>query len=262
MKKILFFMFALSAIVNLFAQEQESVKIDSVPQREITKAEGDSAFMRNDYASAIQIYETLLEKGEAAALYYNLGNSYFKADNLGKAIVNYERALLLQPGNEDIRANLDIARSKTVDKIDVIPDVFFVSWIKDLRDSENADGWGKYGIVFFILFVVALYFFVFSKKAILKKSGFICGFLFLIVVVLVNVFASQQKKLSLNRDKAIVVSPGVTVRNTPSDSGTSLFVLHEGSKVIISDGSMKEWKRIRLEDGKVGWVPTSDIEII
>ncbi|KAA6337494.1 hypothetical protein EZS27_014429 [termite gut metagenome] len=262
MKKILFFMFALSSIVNVFAQEQESVKIDSVPQREITKAEGDSAFMRNDYASAIQIYETLLEKGEAAALYYNLGNSYFKADNLGKAIVNYERALLLQPGSEDIRANLDIVRSKTVDKIDVIPDVFFVSWIKDLRDSESADGWGKYGIVFFILFVVALYFFVFSKKAILKKSGFICGFLFLIVVVLVNVFASQQKKLSLNRDKAIVVSPGLTVRNTPSDSGTSLFVLHEGSKVIISDGSMKEWKRIRLEDGKVGWVPTSDIEII
>jgi SH3-like domain-containing protein len=126
----------------------------------------------------------------------------------------------------------------------------------------SVDGWGKYGIVFFILFIAALYLFVFSKKALLKKSGFACGLLFLIAVILVNVFASQQKKLFLNRDKAIVVSPGVTVRNTPSDSGTNLFVLHEGSKVIISDGSMREWKRIRLEDGKVGWVPASDIEII
>ncbi|KAA6343197.1 hypothetical protein EZS27_009103 [termite gut metagenome] len=262
MKKIVSFIFALSIIVNAFAQTQEPADIDSAPERVITKAEGDSAFMRNDYASAVQIYETLLEKGEAPALYYNLGNSYFKADNLGKAIVNYERALLLQPGNEDIRANLDIARSRTIDKIDVIPDVFFVSWIKDLRDAQSADGWGKYGITFFILFVVALYLFVFSKKAILKKSGVIGGLLLLIAVVTVNVFASQQKKLFLNRDKAIVISPGVTVRNTPSDSGTDLFVLHEGSKVIIGDGSMKEWKRIRLEDGKVGWVPAADIEII
>ncbi|MDR2859260.1 MAG: tetratricopeptide repeat protein [Mediterranea sp.] len=260
MKKTLFFIFALSATIHTLAQEQ--AKIDSVPQRAITKAEGDSAFMRNDYASAIQIYETLLEGGEAAAIYYNLGNSYFKTDNISKAIVNYERALLLQPGNEDIRANLEIARSKTVDKIDVIPDVFFVSWIKDLRNSESVDGWGRYGIVFFILFVVALYLFVFSKKAILKKSGLIGGFLFLMVVIVVNVFASQQQEIFLNRDKAIVVSPSVTVRNTPSDSGTTLFVLHEGSKVIISDGSMREWKRIRLEDGKVGWVPASNIEII
>jgi tetratricopeptide (TPR) repeat protein len=262
MKKIVSLIVVLAAVVNALAQGQEPVKMDSVPQREITKAEGDSAFMRNDYASAIQIYEALSGKGEAAALYYNLGNSYFKAGNTGKAIVNYERALLLQPGNEDIRANLDIARSKTVDKSDIIPDVFFVSWIKELRDVQSADGWGKYGITCFILFVVALYLLVFSKKALLKKAGMIGAPLLLIAVVIVNVFASQQKELSVNRDKAIVVSPGVTVRNTPSDSGTDLFVLHEGSKVIISDASMKEWKRIRLEDGKVGWVPASDIEII
>ncbi|KAA6347515.1 hypothetical protein EZS27_005003 [termite gut metagenome] len=260
MKKILFFVFSLS--VSLGISAQESVETDSISQKETTKNEGDNAFMKNDYTSAIQIYEALLGEGEAAEVYYNLGNSYFKADNIGKAIVNYERALLLQPENEDIRVNLEIARSKTVDKIDVIPDIFFVSWIKDWRNSKSVDTWGKCGIVFFILFVVALYFFVFSKKTISRKSGLIGGFFFLIVVIVANVFALQQKTMFLNHDTAIVVSPGVTVRNTPSDSGTSLFILHEGSKVLISDGSMKEWKKIRLEDGKVGWVPTSDIEII
>jgi tetratricopeptide (TPR) repeat protein len=260
MKKILFFIFSL--LIALGISAQESVKTDSISQQEITKGEGDTAFMKNDYTSAIQIYEALLEEGEAAEVYYNLGNSYFKADNLGKAIVNYERALLLQPENEDIRVNLEIARSKTVDKIDVIPDIFFVSWIKDWRNSKSVDTWGECGIVFFILFVVALYFFVFSKKTILKRSGLIGGFFFLIVVIVANLFASQQKKIFLNHETAIVVSPGVTVRNTPSDSGTSLFVLHEGSKILISDDSMKEWKKIRLEDGKVGWVPASDIEII
>jgi tetratricopeptide (TPR) repeat protein len=260
MKKILFFIFSLSVVLGISAQE--SVKTDSIPQKEITKGEGDNAFMKNDYTSAIQIYEALLEKGEAAEVYYNLGNSYFKADNIGKAIVNYERALLLQPENEDIRVNLEIARSKTVDKIDIIPDIFFVSWIKDWRNSQSVDTWGKCGITFFVLFVIAIYFFVFSKKALFKRSGLISGFFFLIVVIIANVFALQQKKIFLNHDIAIVVSPGVTVRNTPSDSGTSLFVLHEGSKVLISDDSMKEWKKIRLEDGKVGWAPASDIEVI
>jgi tetratricopeptide (TPR) repeat protein len=260
MKKILFFIFSLSVILGISAQEP--VKTDSISQKKITKSEGDSAFMKNDYMSAIQIYEALLEEGEAAEVYYNLGNSYFKADNIGKAIVNYERALLLQPENEDIRANLEIACNKTVDKIDVIPDIFFVSWIKNWRNSQSVDTWGRCGIVFFILFVVALYFFVFSKKATFKKCGLIGGFFFLIVVIVANLFASQQKRIFLNHNTAIVVSPGVTVRNTPSDSGTSLFVLHEGSKVFINDDSMKEWKKIQLEDGKVGWAPVSDIEII
>lgn len=114
----------------------------------MTKAEGDSAYIRNDYASAIQIYENLLKKGEAAEVYYNLGNSYYKADDIAKAILNYERALLLEPGNADIRANLEIARSKTIDKVIPVPEVFFVSWTKSLINCLSVDAWAKLGIVF------------------------------------------------------------------------------------------------------------------
>lgn len=275
MKKILFFTLSLVMSISSFAQDStDTLQVDSmdaVPQAEfsaakqqgnVTKAEGDSAYMRNDYASAIQIYENLLKQGEAAEVYYNLGNSYYKADDIAKAILNYERALLLQPGNADIRANLEIARSKTIDKVVSVHEIFFVSWTKSLINSLSVDAWAKCGVAFFILLLVSLYLFFFSKQIIWKKTGFIAGIVFLAFVVLSNVFASQQKNELTNRNAAIVLSPSVTVRSTPSESGTSLFILHEGHKVEIKDNSMREWKEIRLEDGKVGWVPSTSIEVI
>lgn len=227
-----------------------------------TKAEGDSAYIKEDYAAAIQVYEALLKNGEAAEVYYNLGNSYYKIGEIAKAVLNYERALLLQPGNNDIRANLEVARAKTVDKVEPVPEIFFVSWTKSLINSMSVDAWATWGIVSFILLIIALYFFIFSKQIMWKKIGFISGIIFLIITVCSNLFASQQKEELVNRNEAIVMNPSVTVRSTPSDSGTSLFILHEGRKVSVKDNSMKEWKEIRLEDGKVGWVPASAIEVI
>ncbi|MEL5892800.1 tetratricopeptide repeat protein [Bacteroides sp. GD17] len=280
MKKILFLTLSLvltittaygqdSTVADTLQAANDSTSVGSSAEfsaarqeRNVTKAEGDSAYMRNDYASAIQIYENLLKKGEAAEVYYNLGNSYYKADDIAKAILNYERALLLQPGNADIRANLEVARSKTIDKVVPVPEIFFVSWTKSLINSLSVDAWAKLGVVFFILLLVSLYLFFFSKQIVGKKAGFIAGIVFLIFVVLSNVFAAQQKKELVDRNEAIVLSPSVTVRSTPSESGTSLFILHEGRKVEIKDNSMREWKEIRLEDGKVGWVPASTIEVI
>lgn len=279
MKKIL--VFTLSLVMALTLYSQNSTTIDTLQaandtmsagsqaefsaarqESNVTKAEGDSAYMRNDYASAIQIYENLLKNGEAAEVYYNLGNSYYKADDIAKAILNYERALLLQPGNADIRANLEIARSKTIDKVIPVPEIFFVAWTKSLINSLSVDAWAKLGVVFFILLLVSLYLFFFSKQITGKKTGFIGGIVFLALVVLSNVFAAQQKNELTDRNAAIVLSPSVTVRSTPSESGTSLFILHEGRKVEIKDNTMREWKEIRLEDGKVGWVPASAVEVI
>lgn len=110
--------------------------------------------------------------------------------------------------------------------------------------------------------LVSLAIFFFTQHIKWKKIGFSAAILFLIVTVLSNLFASQQKSYLTNRNDAIILSPSVTVRSTPSESGTSLFVLHEGRKVEIKDNSMREWKEIRLEDGKVGWVPSSSIEVI
>lgn len=277
MKKKWVLTIILMASVTLFGQDavlNDSVSSDSLTKSDAsafsaakqivnaTKAEGDSAYIKNDFASAIQIYESLLQQGEAPEIYYNLGNCYYKTDDIARAILNYERALLLSPGNADIRANLEIARSKAIDKVTPVPEIFFIAWIKSLVNSQSSDAWARTGIVSFLLLLVSLAIFFFTQHIKWKKIGFSAAILFLIVTVLSNLFASQQKSYLTNRNDAIILSPSVTVRSTPSESGTSLFVLHEGRKVEIKDNSMREWKEIRLEDGKVGWVPSSSIEVI
>lgn len=258
----------LSLVVSLSSWSNESEKqytesIDSITISSIaSKAVGDSAYLNGDYITASQVYENLLNGGEAAELYYNLGNSYYKSGEMAKAILNYERALLLQPGNDDIRFNLEMAKAKTVDKVEASPEIFFVSWTKSLINMFSINTWACWAIAFFLLFIVSLYLFFFSKTSLLKKIGFFGGLVSIIFVVATNLFASQQKSRLTERETAIVMTPNVVVRSTPSESGTSLFVLHEGSKVKLNDTSMREWKEVKLEDGKVGWVPSFAIEQI
>lgn len=242
---------------------QDSISFSAAKQvRNATKEEADSAYIQGDYAAAIQIYENLLLQGEAAEVYYNLGNAYYKADEVARAILNYERALLLQPGNGDIKANLEIARAKTIDKVVQVPDIFFIAWIKAAIHSLSLKAWAVLAISCFLLLLGGMLLFFISKRIVWKKAGFFTGIACAILTVVFNIFASYQRKELENRDKAIIVAPSVTVRSTPSERGTSLFILHEGHKVTIKDASMKEWNEIQLEDGKVGWVPVSSMEVI
>ena len=141
MKKVILFLISLTVALS----SQGATKIDA-----------DSAYVRGDYAQAIELYEQLLTEGESAEVYYNLGNSYFKMDNMGKSILNYERALLLDPGNADIRSNLDIARSKTQDNLVSTPSIFFVVWITSLINTMSVKQWAICGITSFILLLLAL----------------------------------------------------------------------------------------------------------
>jgi tetratricopeptide (TPR) repeat protein len=226
------------------------------------KRDADVAYSKNNYSVAIQLYENILKEGESAEVYYNLGNSYYKHNEIAKSILNYERALLLEPYNDDVRNNLEIARGKTIDKSNPSSEFFFVTWAKALGNQQSADGWSKIGILFFILFLGAVYFYVFSKYLKIKKIGFAAGLIFLGFTIIANIFAFNQKNDLVNRNTAIVMSHSVILRSTPSDSGTKLFEIHDGHKVSIKDNSMSSWKNVQLEDGKEGWVHTSDIAII
>ena len=227
-----------------------------------SKQAADSAYVAGDYHTAIRQYESLLQGGVNAEVYYNLGNSYFKVDDIARAILNYERALLMSPGNGDIRANLEIARAKTVDKVVPQPELFFVNWYLSLRAVMSVDGWATVGILTFLIFLIGmgLYFFVTAIQ--LRKVGFYVAVVSVCLCLLSNLFAYQQKEIMQRHDKAIILVPSVTVRSTPSESGTGLFILHEGHKVSIKDDSMREWREIVIEDGKVGWVRLADIGII
>lgn len=249
MKKVLFFFLVQCFALSVFAQEA-------------TIKEAEAAYTKEDYGKAIELYEGLLKsRGESAEIYYNLGNAYYKANKTASAILNYERALILDPGDGDIRFNLQMARQKTVDKIEPVDDFFLVKWFDSLQNMAAADSWAKVGIVCFILFIGCLILFFFSKWIHLKKIGFYVGILLLILVVLSNIFAKHQKDEMVSRKGAIVFTPTVTVKGSPDASGTDLFVLHEGTKVSVKS-KLGNWSEIEMEDGNVGWMPTKDLELI
>ena len=242
-----------------------SLKGVAIPSEEnsVTKAQADSAYAKGDYASAIELYESILaNQGESAAIYYNLGNSYYKNKDIAHSILNYERAYLLSPGDSDIRFNLEMARNNTVDKIDSINQLFLMSWITSLRNILSADGWAGGAIISFIIFLLALSLYIFGKQLVLKKLGLLFAGLCLIITIVANIFASQQKSLLINRQTAIIMSPSVTAKSTPDAGGTDLFILHEGHKILVKDATMKDWCEIQLEDGSIGWIPRDVIEII
>lgn len=229
----------------------------------VTKEEADHAYQNNDFKTAIAQYEEILAtQGESAAIYFNLGNSYFKEKEIAKAVLNYERALLLNPGDADIRFNLEMAHSKTVDQITPARELFLVTWKNALMNTLSERAWGILGICSFMLLLAGLAFYIFGNRLWVRKVGFLAGIAFLMVTLVANLFASEQRSELENRNGAVVMTPSVTVKSTPNESGTDLFVLHEGTKVYIEDNSMKGWKEIRLEDGNKGWLPAETIELI
>ena len=228
----------------------------------VTKVEADSAYARGEYQQAIKDYEALLKQGASADLYYNLGNAYYRTENITRAVLNYERALLLSPGDRDIRFNLQIAQSKTIDKIVPESEMFFFTWYRTLVNLMSVDGWARTSLVSLALVIILLLVYLFSDRIWLRKIGFFGGIALLMLFVMSNVFAWQQKQNLLFRKGAIVIVPSVTVKSTPANNGTDLFVLHEGTKVMITDSSMKDWKEIRIADGKEGWIESKQLEEI
>ena len=245
-----------NGMTNLVA---DSTKADAIP----TLVQADSAYIQGDYLTAISIYEWVVEnQGVNATLYMNLGNCWLKRDEVAKAILCYERAYLLDPSDPDIRFNLELARTKTVDKINPVNELFIVVWFKKLLALLDVNEWAVLTVILFAVTILLAGLFLFSKKTGLRKLSFSFSAFFLFLSILSFIFATTQMGNIRERDTAIIMSPSVTVKSTPSSAGTDLFIIHEGRKVQILDSTMKEWVEIRLEDGNTGWIPVNVMEII
>ena len=214
------------------------------------------------YEEAIATYESVVKnRYESVELYYNLGNAYYKMREYPKAILNYERALLLDPGNDDVQFNLDKAKMYNIDKIDEIPNFILKKWITSLVSVTSSDIWAIVSLSTFTLFIITLLIYFLSMRISLKKTGFYLAVLFLIFTLITFDFAYKARKLQISNNSAIVMSPTVTVKSSPSETGNSMFVVHEGTKVEIV-GHLDLWDEIRLSDGKQGWLLKSDVEEI
>ena len=228
----------------------------------VTKNNADTEYQKGNYQQAIRDYEEILKNGESAEIYFNLGNAYYRTDNITKAVLNYERARLLSPGDDDINFNLQFARSKTIDKITPESEMFFVTWYKSLVNFTSVDNWAKTGILCIVMALLLVLLYLFGPQLMLRKIGFFGGLAFFFIFLLSNLFAFQQKQALDNRTGAIIISPSVNIKKTPAKNSADQFVLHEGTRVDIIDKGMTDWRCIRVGDGREGWIETKAIEEI
>ena len=228
----------------------------------ITKQNADNEYAKKNYTQAIADYQELLKDGVSADIYYNLGNAYYRTDNITQALLAYERAHLLSPGDADIRFNLEMARSKTIDKITPQSEMFFVTWYKALVNLMSVDGWAYTACLSLLIAIIAMLFYLFHGNDKVRAGGFYASITFIVIFILANIFAFEQRDLLINRTGAIITSPAVTVKNGPSANAGSAFVIHEGTRVDIIDKSLANWRSIRLADGREGWVTTKQLEEI
>ena len=230
---------------------------------EFSKAKGDSAYSKGKYADAIRIYENVIKKeGESSAIYYNLGNAYYRNNAIGKAILNYERALRIDPTDKDTKANLEFVLTKTKDEIAEQYEIFFVTWFKSIANSLTITSWAILAVAAFILMLLFLLLFFFNSRTAIRKTALAVAIFSLFVTIFANMAALHIYGYMNNDSEALVMREEAYLKSTPDNSGTELIKVHEGRKVRIVDNSMREWKEVELEDGTVGWLPAVALEQI
>jgi tetratricopeptide (TPR) repeat protein len=227
-----------------------------------TFQKANDAYNQKKYADAIALYEDLAKQGyKDAIVYYNLGNAYFKCDMLAKAILNYERALRLDPANEDIKHNITFVNQQTIDKIDILPKPFFKLWFHSAIDLFSVKTWSILSILLVVIACICLVLMILPSFPRWRLFLFITACITVVLAVLSIVFGNLQKNNINREDEAIIMNKIVTVKSTPDVSGTNLFTVHEGIKVHITDKA-GNWIEVRFTDGNKGWILKDVVEVI
>jgi len=229
---------------------------------EVWMNEGNTYYQQKKYNEAIDSYQKIIDKNyESATLYYNLGNAYFKNEENGKAILWYERALKLDPSNEDIQHNIAFVNQKLEDKIDVLPELFLHRWYVSMASSMTSNQWAIISIVIFILMLLSILSYLLVHISWVKSTSIFTLFFSLVIFIFSLLFSYRNSTFSEKHPEAIILKSVINGKSTPHDSGTDLFVIHEGLKVKITD-QLNNWVEIKLPNGEKGWVNYSDLEKI
>ncbi|MGK9475213.1 tetratricopeptide repeat protein [Melioribacter sp. OK-6-Me] len=230
-----------------------SLNLNAQSAEELFK-QANEYYRQQNYDRSIEIYNEILNAGyESPELYYNLGNAYFKSGKIGYAILYYEKGLKLKPGDEDLEYNLRIARARTVDKVEEVPRIFLVEWWDAIVTSLSLDGWAAVVIVVYLIFIASLGGYFLSKKIKIQKISFFSASFALPILIVLSLILYTRYNREVSMHYGILVENVYSVKVAPDDNSNDAFVVHEGLKMELID-KVGEWVKIKLPDGKVGWV--------
>jgi tetratricopeptide (TPR) repeat protein len=252
-KSIKYLIVALTQVIvlNLFAFDADKLI-----------SEANSAYNQGLYDSALATYQMVIDEGyESGELYYNIGNAYYKNNDIANAILYYEKAKKILPNDENIEYNLSIANSMIVDKIEKVPELFYEKWWSFFYNILDADTGAVLLLVIFALFVFSLGFFIIAKTRKKRKLSFYITLIFFLLTLLSGALTIQKYNSALEHKEAIVYDPSVTVKSSPTQNAVDLFVIHEGTKVQVID-RIESWTEIKIRNGSVGWLPSSTLKEI
>jgi tetratricopeptide (TPR) repeat protein len=225
-------------------------------------ADANKAYSEAKYNNAVELYEKILAGGyESAGLYYNLGNAYFKLNDIASAILYYEKSLKIRPGDENTEFNLKVCQTKTIDKIEELPVPFYKRFWAGLRILFSVNTWGILIIIAISLALICAALYLLAGRVWIRKTTFWLGFIFLLCTALSATVAYSQYAHLKDTPEAIIFDPTVHVKSSPDINSTDIFVIHEGTKVRITD-HLGEWKEIRIANGSVGWVKAAAMKEI
>lgn len=221
-----------------------------------------AAYNAGEYEKASEDYLKILKNGQhSAELYFNLGNTYYKLNQIAPSIYYYEKALLLKPGDAEIKNNLAYAQNMTLDAIDQIPDTGMAKIKKSIIGILSFEKWARTAVIFMVLFVllyIAFYYFQYTSR---KRIAFVSGIISLFISLIAVLFAFLQYNDFHNEQQAIVFSNEAAILSEPNDRSQQVFTLHEGAKVNVLD-SLNDYQKIRLADGKTGWISKESLKIL
>lgn len=223
---------------------------------------GNAFYQKGDYQNAAKAYEDVLNGGfQSVDVYYNLGNTYYRMDEFGQAILNYERALRLKPNFRDARENLDLAESKTEDHIAPLPEIFLARWARSVVSWFSPTGWRVVLLCVLVLLGAMIVLFALCRDHGWRKSSLIgSGIVTILLLLCLTCTIASHVRYNRHNDAVITAAMSV-VKSSPESSGVDKFVLHEGSKVHIQE-TLGDWHKVHIADGNTGWIENSDITII
>ncbi|WP_424508186.1 SH3 domain-containing protein [Robiginitalea sp.] len=234
----------------------------SMAQNEVLFDKATAAYNAGNYEETISIYTQILEAGEhSASLYFNLGNAYYKQNEIAPSIYYYEKALLLKPGDPETLNNLAYARNMTLDDITPIPEPDLERLYKGILFSLTMNAWAYAGIFFMLLFVGTYLFFLGSGRPNRKRAGLISSGIALALALFCTGFAYLRYRTYEETQPAIIFKREITVRSEPNLQSSPVFLLHEGAKVEVKD-SLDIWLKIQLADGQTGWAEGDALRLL